>query len=361
MKITIVSGARPNFMKIAPLCRAMDTAKEAGKGISYRIIYTGPQNDASLDASLFSDLAMREPDACLGVSGHNHSQIAASIMLAFEKELDSHPAQVVLVVDDMTATMSCAIVAKKRGLKVAHVIAGTRSFDMNMPREVNRTIVDAISDYLFTAGMVANRNLNQEGMIPEYIHYVGNILIDTIRFNRHRLLQPMWFSTLGLKKGNYLLLTLNRRELLAKRPVLQALLQTLIEKADGMPIVAPLHPYVQNAVKALELNASNLYILPPQSYLHFGFLINQAKGIVTDSGNIAEEATFLDVPCITLNTYAEHPETWRIGSNELVGEDASALAAALDNLMSGTWKHATLPDRWDGRTAERIVKTLIGD
>ncbi len=359
MKITIVSGARPNFMKIAPICRAIDAAKEAGKDISYRIVYTGPQDDTSLDASLFSDLAMRQPDAYLGVSGRNHSQVAASIMLAFEKELNAHPAQIVLVVDDMTATMSCSTVAKKRGLKVAHVIAGTRSFDMNMPREVNRTIVDAISDYLFTAGMVANRNLNQEGMIPDYIHYVGNILIDTIRFNRHRLIQPVWFSTLGLKKGEYLLLTLNRHDLLAKKAVLQSLLQTLLEKADGMPIVAPLHPYVQNAVKSLELNAPNLHILPPQSYLHFGFLINQAKGIVTDSGNIAEEATFLDVPCITLNTYAEHPETWRIGTNELVGENSFALSASLHKLLHEGWKHTTLPDRWDGRTAERIVQTLL--
>lgn len=359
MKITIVSGARPNFMKIAPICRAIDAAKEAGKDISYRIVYTGPQDDTSLDASLFSDLAMRQPDAYLGVSGRDHSQVAASIMLAFEKELNAHPAQIVLVVDDMTATMSCSIVAKKRGLKVAHVIAGTRSFDMNMPREVNRTIVDAISDYLFTAGMVANRNLNQEGMIPDYIHYVGNILIDTIRFNRHRLIQPVWFSTLGLKKGEYLLLTLNRHDLLAKKAVLQSLLQTLLEKADGMPIVAPLHPYVQNAVKSLELNAPNLHILPPQSYLHFGFLINQAKGIVTDSGNIAEEATFLDVPCITLNTYAEHPETWRIGTNELVGENSFALSASLHKLLYEGWKHTTLPDRWDGRTAERIVQTLL--
>lgn len=359
MKITIVSGARPNFMKIAPICRAIDAAKEAGKNISYRIVYTGPQDDTSLDASLFSDLDMKQPDAYLGVSGRDHSQVAASIMLAFEKELNAHPARIVLVVDDMTATMSCSIVAKKRGLKVAHVIAGTRSFDMNMPREVNRTIVDAISDYLFTAGMVANRNLNQEGMIPDYIHYVGNILIDTIRFNRHRLIQPVWFSTLGLKKGEYLLLTLNRHDLLAKKAVLQSLLQTLLEKADGMPIVAPLHPYVQNAVKSLELNVPNLHILPPQSYLHFGFLINQAKGIVTDSGNIAEEATFLDVPCITLNTYAEHPETWRIGTNELVGENSFALSASLHKLLHEGWKHTTLPDRWDGRTAERIVQTLL--
>ncbi|CDB09690.1 uDP-N-acetylglucosamine 2-epimerase [Bacteroides sp. CAG:633] len=359
MKITIVSGARPNFMKIAPICRAIDAARESGKDITYRIVYTGPEADNSLEASLFSDLNMRKPDTCLGVSAQGQSETAAAIMLAFEKELDAHPAQVILVVDDLTATMSCAIVAKKRGLKVAHVIAGTRSFDMNMPREVNRTIVDAISDYLFTAGMVANRNLNQEGMIPEYIHYVGNILIDNIRYNRHRLIQPRWFDSLGLKKGNYLLLTLNRHDLLDKKAVVQSLLQTVIEKADGMPIVAPLHPYVEKAVKALDLPAANLHILPPQSYLHFGFLINQAKGIVTDSGNIAEEATFLDVPCITLNTYAEHPETWRIGTNELVGENSFALAAALDKLLHGDWKHTTLPDRWDGRTAERIVQTLI--
>ncbi len=359
MKVTIISGARPNFMKIAPICRAIETARQAGKPITCRVIYTGPQDDPALEPSLFADLDMQSPDGYLGVSGHDHSQVTADIMLAFEKELNAHPADVILVVDDMTATMSCAIVAKKRGLKVAHVIAGTRSFDMNMPREVNRTIVDAISDYLFTAGMVANRNLNQEGMIPDYIHYVGNILIDTIRYNRHRLLQPLWFNSMGLRKGGYLLLTLNRHDLLEKRAVLQSLLQTLLEKAAGIPIVAPLHPYAEQVVESLELDAPNLHLLPPQSYLHFGFLINQARGIVTDSGNIAEEATFLDVPCITLNTYAEHPETWRIGTNELVGENTFALSAALDKLMRGEWKHATLPDRWDGRAAERIVKTLI--
>ncbi|WP_303207638.1 UDP-N-acetyl glucosamine 2-epimerase [Bacteroides oleiciplenus] len=359
MKITIVAGARPNFMKIAPITRAIKAAQEAGKRISYRLVYTGRQDDTSLDASLFSDLDMKQPDGYLGVIGHDHSEVAAAIMLAFEKELNNYPAQVVLVVDDLTATMSCSIVAKKRGLKVAHLIAGTRSFDMNMPREVNRTIVDAISDYLFTAGMVANRNLNQEGMIPEYIHYVGNILIDTVRYNRHRLLQPVWFSSMGLEKRSYLLLTLNRHDLLTKKKVLNALMQTLVEKAEGMPIIAPLHPYVQNAIKALEISAPHLHILPPQSYLHFGYLINHAKGIITDSGNIAEEATFLDVPCITLNSYAEHPETWRVGTNELVNEDPVAFASMLETMLHGEWKHTTLPDRWDGRTAERIVQTLI--
>ena len=172
-------------------------------------------------------------------------------------------------------------------------------------------------------------------------------------------MQPLWFDTLGLRKGNYILLTLNRHDLLEKRAVLQSLLQTLVNKVGNLPIVAPLHPYAEQIVASLGLAVPTLHLLPPQSYLHFGFLINQAKGIVTDSGNIAEEATFLDVPCITLNTYAEHPETWRIGTNELVGENTFALSAALDKLMQGEWKHATLPERWDGRAAERIVQTLL--
>jgi UDP-N-acetylglucosamine 2-epimerase (non-hydrolysing) len=346
-------------MKIAPIARAINAARKAGKEISYRLLYTGRQDDPSLDISLFADLDINQPDGYLGVEGHNHSQVAADIMLAFEQELDNHPAQVVMVVDDMTATMSCAIVAKKRGLKVAHLIAGTRSFDMNMPREVNRTIVDAISDYLFTAGMVANRNLNQEGMIPEYIHYVGNILIDTIRYNRHRLLKPAWFDALRLHNKAYLLLTLNRRDLLSHKSALTNLLTTLIRSSEGMPVIAPMHTYVQNAVQTLGLTADNLHIMPPQSYLNFGYLINHAKGIITDSGNIAEEATFLDVPCISLNPYAEHPETWRVGTNVLVDENADQLATALHTLLHGEWKHTTLPDRWDGRTAERIVQVLL--
>ena len=199
-------------------------------------------------------------------------------------------------------------------------------------------ITDGPSDYLFTAGMVANRNLNQTGTENENVYYVGNILIDTIRYNRNRLLKPIWFSVLGLQEGNYLLLTLNRRVLLNNKENLRQLLQTLIEKSAGMPIVAPMHTYVRNAIKELGIEAP--------------------KGIITDSGNVAEEATFLGIPCITLNTYAEHPETWRMGTNELVGEDPVLLAKAMDTLMKGEWKRGELPERWDGRTAERIVQIL---
>lgn len=359
IRLTIVSGARPNFMKIAPICRAIDNNPEFEKEIIYRIVYTGPADDVSLDSTLFADLGMRKPDSYLGVKGEAPSALTAAIMPAFERELDAHEADVVMVVDDITASMCCSIVAKKRGLKVAHVIAGTRSFDMNMPREVNRTIVDAISDYLFTAGMVANRNLHQEGMIPEYIHYVGNILIDNIRYNRHRVVKPEWFDRLGLQPRGYLLLTLNRQSLLERREVLSPLVDAVVREAGVMPVIAPMHTAAADAVRSLGLPAHNLHYLPPQSYLNFGYLVNNAKGIITDSGNIAEEATFLDVPCLTLNTYAEHPETWRVGTNELVGEDPAALVMAMKRLMAGQWKHATLPDRWDGRTAERIVQVLI--
>ena len=348
MKITIVAGARPNFMKIAPITRAIEAARALGKSISYRLVYTGRKDDTSLDASLFSDLDMKAPDVYLGVESSNPTSLTAGIMVAFEQELTENPAHVVLVVDDLTATMSCAIVA------------GTRSFDMKMPKEVNRMITDGLSDYLFTAGMVANRNLNQTGTESENVYYVGNILIDTIRYNRNRLLKPIWFSVLGLKEGNYLLLTLNRRVLLNDKENLRQLLNTIIEKSAGTPIVAPLHTYVRNAIKELGIEAPNLHIMPPQNYLFFGYLINKAKGIITDSGNVAEEATFLGIPCITLNTYAEHPETWRMGTNELVGEDPAELAKAMDTLMKGEWKRGELPERWDGRTAERIVQILTG-
>lgn len=361
MKITIVAGARPNFMKIAPIVRAIEAAQAQGKRIFYRLVYTGIQKDSSLDASLFADLNMKGPDVYLGVSSNNSTELTAGIMIAFERELAENPAHVVLVVDDLTSTMSCAIVAKKQNIKVAHVVAGTRSFDMSMPKEVNRMITDGLSDYLFTAGMVANRNLNQSGTENEHIYYVGNILVDTIRYNRNRLIRPMWFSVLGLKEQNYILLTINRHTLLNNKANFKELLETLIEKANGMPIVAPLHSYVSDAIKELQIKAPNLHILLPQSYLTFGFLINKAKAIVTDSGNVAEEATFLGIPCITLNTYAEHPETWRIGTNELVGESPSALAEAMEKLAKGEWKQGTLPERWDGRTAERIVQILLNE
>lgn len=360
MKITIIAGARPNFMKIAPLMRAIRAAKAAGKNITARLVYTGSDEDKSLEPSLFTDLDMPRPDVYLHVDATDFFQRMAGILVAFARELEQHPAQIVIVVDDLTPTMACSIVAKKKGIKVAHLVAGTRSFDMDMPKEVNRMITDGLSDYLFTAGMVANRNLNQTGTELDNIHFVGNILIDTLRHNRTRLQRPVAFSIMGLKEKEYFLLTLNRHALLSNDATLKDLFQTILEKTDK-PIVAPLHTYVKNKLSALGIASERLHFLPPQPYLAFGYLVNHAQAIITDSGNVAEEATFLGIPCITLNNYAEHPETVSMGTNRLVGEDPKLLADALDALNRGEWQEGHLPERWDGRAAERIVQTLLGE
>ncbi len=359
MRITIVAGARPNFMKIAPIVRAIETAQNQGKTISYRLVYTGKKGDTSIDAALFSDLQIKSPDAYLGIESNDSIELAANIMLAFHRELNEHPAHVVIVVDDLTPTMSCAIVAKKSGAKVAHLVAGTRSFDMSMPKEVNRMITDGLSDYLFTAGVNANRTLTQSGTEVKNVFYVGNILIDNIRFSRNRTIEPMWFRSMGVHKGQYLLLTLNRRTLLNDHVTLKMLLEKLIAKANGMPIIAPVHTYVRDAIMKCGLPQNSIQLFPSQSYLAFAFLMNNAKGVISDSGNIAEETTFLGVPCITLNNYAEHPETWRQGTNELVGESPEKFDIALTQLLKNEWKKGELPERWDGRTAERIIQILL--
>lgn len=358
MKITIIAGARPNFMKIAPLMRAIRNARAIGKDIRARLVYTGSKNDPSLEPSLFADLDMPLPDTCLEVESNDFFQRLAGIITTFARELDEHPTDIVMVVDDLTPTMACSIVARKKGIRVAHLVAGIRSFDMNMPKEVNRMITDGLSDILFTAGMAANRNLNHTGTEQKQVHFVGNILMDTLRYNRNRLMKPALFKQLGLEESNYLLLTINRHALLKDKIRLKALLETILAHTH-LPVIAPLHGYVKESIITSGIENPNLHIVPPQPYLAFGYLTNHAHAIITDSGNVAEESTFLGIPCITLNTYAEHLETVTLGTNRLVGEDPEALAEALDTLRKGAWKKGQLPERWDGRTAERIVQTLL--
>lgn len=345
-------------MKIAPLMRTIHRTRREGKDIQARLVYTGPAHEKNLEASLFEDLDMPCPDICLEVESNDFFQRLAGIIVAFAQELETHPADMVMVVDDLTPTMACTIVARKMGIKVAHLVAGTRSFDINMPKEVNRMITDGLSDILFTAGMTANRNLNQTGTEQKNIHFVGNILMDNLRHNLSRFVRPDFFGTLQLEEKGYLLLTINRHALLEDKTTLKALFDKLLNHSD-LPIVAPLHTYVKEKLEEWGIASPRLHLVPPQPYLTFGYLTNHSKAIVTDSGNVAEEATFLGIPCITLNTYAEHPETVSIGTNHLVGNDPQALSEALDTLNQGRWKKGHLPERWDGRTAERIVQTLL--
>ena len=362
MNICIVAGARPNFIKVAPVIRAIENARAHGRDIGYTLVYTGAEDDPTLEPSLFEDLQIAPPQVFLGVTCENLNELTGQVMSAFERYLQSNPTNVVIVVDDLASTMAAAIVTKKQGIKLAHIVAGTRSFDIKMPKEINRLVIDGLSDLLFTAGMGANSNATREGAELSKIYTVGNILMDTLRFNRNRLKAP---SGLELQAGNYLVFTLNRKALLADRENLRRMIEAMIENAGGMPIIAPLRGKAAETI--LEMGflqeaspmGGGLVGAPPLSYLEFGWLTANARGIITDSGNVAEEATFNGVPCITLNSYTEHIETVKIGTNELVGEDAALLGEMTAKMVRGEWKESALPDRWDGRTAERIVQILM--
>lgn len=357
-KICIVAGARPNFIKVAPLIRAIDKTDD----ICYRLVYTGASDDPTLEGSLFSDLQIARPDVFLGVDCVSLNEITGKVMSAFEVYLQENPADVVIVVDDLASTMAAAIVAKKQGVKLAHLVAGTRSFDIKMPKEINRLVIDGLSDLLFTAGMSNNSITNREGTEQSRVYMVGNILIDNLRFNHNRWQRPAVFDTMQLREGEYIVFTLNRKALLADRLNLQSMLQSVVEKLGGVPVVAPLRGKAKEVVEQLLANidgGSRVSIIEPLGYLEFGYLTLHARGIITDSGNVAEEATFNGVPCITLNSYTEHIETVKVGTNVLVGEDAEQLALAVETLVGGRWKQGSIPDRWDGRSAERIVSILL--
>lgn len=352
--ICIVAGARPNFIKVAPLIKAIIKAKNEGNEIDYRLVYVGTEQDATLEPSLFSDLEIKQPDVFLGVDCISLNELTGKVMGAFEQYLETNPTDVVIVVDDLASTMAAAIVTKKRGLKLAHLVAGTRSFDIKMPKEINRLVIDGLSDYLFTAGAGSNSIATREGAELSQIYMVGNILMDSLRAAHTRWRRPNVLDEIHSK--DYLVFTLNRKALLADRANLQRMLQRITSAAGDMPVIAPLRGVARTIVSEL---APSMMVISPLSYLEFGYLTAHAKGIITDSGNVAEEATFNNVPCITLNSYTEHIETVKTGTNELVGEDANLLADMLDKMMKNQWKKGALPERWDGRSAERIVQILL--
>ena len=359
-KVCIFTGARPNFVKVAPIIRAIENTE----GISYQLIYAGTKDDPTLEASLFSDLQMPEPDVYLGVDCENLNELTGRVMAEFENYLEHHEVDTVIVVDDLASTMAAAIVTKKRGLRLAHLVAGTRSFDIRMPKEINRLVIDGLSDLLFTAGAGSSSIATREGAEMHKIYMVGNILMDSLRQNRSRWQRPACLE--GIEDGRYLVFTINRKALLADEEKLEQMLSVVSEMAGDIPVIAPLRGKAFEKVLGFMVHGSwfmvhgsRFKVQESLSYLEFGYLTSHAMGIVTDSGNVAEEATFNNVPCITLNSYTEHMETVKQGTNVLVGEDAGRLREALGQLMAGEWKQGSLPDRWDGRTAERIVQTLL--
>ncbi|MCI6160199.1 MAG: UDP-N-acetyl glucosamine 2-epimerase [Prevotella sp.] len=360
--VCIVAGARPNFIKVAPLIRAIRNAE----GIDYKLVYTGKEGDTTIEGTLFDDLQIPMPDVYLGVACGSLNELTGKVMGEFEHYLEQYPTDTVVVVDDLASTMAAAIVTKKRGVRLAHLVAGTRSFDISMPKEVNRLVIDGLSDLLFTAGISNNSITNREGAEQSRVYMVGNILIDNLRFNHSRWQRPRLMADWQLADGGYIVFTLNRKALVSETENLQRMLEAMTAAAAGMPIVAPLRGDARRAVEEIVRtrmsecpHLASIRLVDSLSYLEFGYLTANAKGIVTDSGNVAEEATFNAVPCITLNSYTEHIETVKAGSNVLVGEDADKLRAAVDEMVNGKWKKCSLPERWDGRTAERIVRILV--
>ena len=410
MKITLIAGARPNFMKIAAIIKAIKAHNEGKptpdpflkggeqeqRSIQYRLVHTGQHYDKNMSDTFFEELGIPAPDVNLGCGGGTQAEQTAHIMVAFEKELLEHPTDIVLVVGDVTSTMACSIVAKKLNTKVCHVEAGIRSWDLTMPEEINRMVTDSLADYMFTTSEVANRNLIRQGAelveslglrversikvdsdkslpedkyayerVPQKVWHVGNVMIDTLLANRARFRKPEVWDELGLKPQEFVVMTMHRPANVDEENHLRAMMEQIIDNVHGLPVIFPIHPRTAKLFYGLWGNEAelakrfpNLHIVEPLGYLEFNYLVERAKAVVTDSGGITEETTVMGVPCITLRDNTERPETCTVGTNELIGTKPEAIKPALDKLFAGEWKKGAIPELWDGHAAERIIAIL---
>ena len=358
MKLTIIAGARPNFIKIAPLIKAVKKAQSESKDIFYRLVHTGQHYDRNMSESFFEELNIPAPDANLGIGGGTQAEQTAGIMVEFEKELMQNPTDLVVVVGDVTSTMACSIVAKKLNTKVAHVEAGIRSWDMTMPEEINRIVTDSLADYYFTTTEIANENLRKFGAEEKQIFFVGNVMIDTLLANMSRFRKPDIFDALLLKEKEYIMLTMHRPANVDEAEKLKQLIGEIVNNVENLPIIFPIHPRTAKIFTDLGIKADNLHIVEPMSYLEFNYMVQHCKCVITDSGGITEETTVMGIPCITLRDNTERPETVTVGTNELIGTNPKAIKPALEKLFSGQWKKGAIPELWDGKSAERIIESL---
>jgi UDP-N-acetylglucosamine 2-epimerase (non-hydrolysing) len=359
MKLTIVAGARPNFMKIAPIIKEIRKVSAEGQSIEYRLVHTGQHYDKAMSGDFFEQLGIPDPDSNLECGGGSQAEQTAAIMIRFEKELIANKPDVVLVVGDVTSTMACTITAKKLNIEVVHVEAGIRSGDMTMPEEINRIVTDSICDHFFTTSERAGKNLAAQQVPATKIHFVGNTMIDTLHQNLSRIRKPVLYDEIGLKDKQYLLLTLHRPSNVDDPLKLQSILDAILGSVAQWPVVFPVHPRTRQILTGMHLNYPNLYMIDPQGYLEFIYLVKNTLGIVTDSGGITEEATVLHVPCLTMRNSTERPETISIGTNELIGDDLHKLSSSIADIVAGKWKKGSIPEFWDGKTSARIVKLLL--
>jgi len=343
-------------MKIAPIIHEFQNRNYPN--LSFRLIHTGQHYDKRMSGDFFDQLNIPLPDVNLESGSGTQAEQTAKIMTRYEALLIDKPCDLTLVVGDVTSTMACSIAAKKMNIKVAHVEAGIRSFDLSMPEEINRMVTDSITDYFFTTSPLANENLGKLGVEEGSIFFVGNTMIDTLLKNRNRFFKPRIFDELELVDQNYAVMTLHRPANVDQEYKLKALIQEIADNSNGIPLIFPIHPRTAKVFDAIGISHQNLHLIEPLSYLEFNYLVERSKVVITDSGGITEETTVMEVPCITLRDNTERPETCSIGTNELIGTDPSAIKPALDILFSGKWKKGGIPELWDGKAAERIVEKL---
>jgi UDP-N-acetylglucosamine 2-epimerase (non-hydrolysing) len=356
--IDVIAGARPNFMKIAPIISAINARIALGSELRYRLVHTGQHYDSRMSGEFFRQLGIPEPNENLEVGSGTHAEQASAIMTRYERLQINSRCDLCLVVGDVTSTMACAISAQKLCIPVAHVEAGIRSGDWTMPEEINRMITDAITNWFFTTSEVANMNLQRSGVEKSRIFFVGNTMIDTLLKNMNRLQKPYFWDSLHLNSGEYFVLTLHRPVNVDKAEGFAVLLNNISQGSRGLPVIFPAHPRTLNTLRNLNEVPNNIYLVDPQPYLEFNYLVKNAKAVITDSGGVTEETTVLGVPCLTLRDSTERPETVTIGTNELVGTQAASLRSAFDKLFAGKWKKGAIPERWDGFAGERIVQVL---
>ncbi|WP_453960829.1 non-hydrolyzing UDP-N-acetylglucosamine 2-epimerase [Amorphus suaedae] len=363
LKILNVVGARPNFMKMAPLIEALEGRRDR---FAQKLVHTGQHYDERMSKAFFEDLGMPRPDVDLEIGSGSHAEQTGRIMMAFEKVcLDERP-DLIIVVGDVNSTMACTITAKKLGIRVAHVEAGLRSRDMGMPEEINRLCTDVLCDLLFTTDRLADENLLAEGVAPDKIHFVGNVMIDTLVKHRGMAETLGLTERLGLTRNGYATVTLHRPSNVDDPKILRGIFEALAEIAETMPIVFPIHPRTRKMVDQAGLGqflttgprAKGIWACEPLGYLEFLHLNMNARLVLTDSGGLQEETTVLGVPCLTLRHNTERPITLTEGTNVLVGNDRDRILAAAHDILQGDRRSLPVPEKWDGRAAERIVGVL---
>lgn len=356
MKLDIIAGARPNFMKISPIIKELEKVTDK---IQYRLIHTGQHYDQKMSGNFFNQLGIPKPDINLEVGSGTQAFQTARIMERYEEILLEDKSDYCLVVGDVTSTMACAIVAKKMGVKVIHVEGGIRSNDMTMPEEINRMVTDSITDVFYTTSQIANDNLLRLGHDISKIRFVGNTMIDTLLYQINNLRKPDFFDFFKLKEKAYFVLTLHRPHNVDDRENLSKLIKNIVEGVQQFPVIFPVHPRTKKQLEENDIKYPNLILVEPQGYLEFIYLVQNTLGVVTDSGGITEETTVLGIPCLTLRDNTERPETIKYGTNELIGSKPVLIEKYLKKIINGQWKKGVIPELWDGKTSKRIVEDII--